>query len=237
MSPTFKPISRLGGVVSFLLAGQVAVCLVGTLPDTFLASANTGAEQSLLAVMVGGGGLVSAIVACTLGTCIGFLAWMHRAADNARALMPNAIFTFTPGGCVGWWFVPFANMVKPFEAMREIHAASLLAMQAQKSEYTPLLGSVVAPLLLQGWWGTWVSSTLMGWHPWVTSSVSMRIIADRVLMKADDSSLPTVPAVLSLMAGILCIVVVREVSSLQTLAGTRTMRVDTSLLHVADAER
>jgi hypothetical protein len=223
MSPTFKPISRLGGVVSFLLAGQVAVCLVGTLPDTFLASANTGAEQSLLAVMVGGGGLVAAIVACTLGTCIGFLAWMHRAADNARALMPNAIFTFTPGGCVGWWFVPLANMVKPFQAMREIHAASLLAMQAQKSEYTPLLGSVVAPALLQLWWGAWVVSN----------------IADRVLTRAAESnpSVAMVPAVLSLAAGILCVVVVREVSSLQTLASTRTMRVDTSLLHLADAER
>jgi hypothetical protein len=223
MSPTFKPISRLGGVVSFLLAGQVALILLGALPDDFLASPDTGDEPSLLSLIVGGAGLIAAIVACTFGTWIGFLVWMHRAANNARALMPNATFAFTPGWCVAWWFVPFANLVKPFQAMREIHAASLLAMQDEKSDYTPLLGSVVAPALLQLWWGAWVVSN----------------IADRALTKAAASnpSVAMVPAVLSLVAGILCVVVVREVSSLQTLASTRTMRVDTSLLHVADAER
>ena len=49
--------------------------------------------------------------------------WIYRAAANVVAANV-AGFDFTPGWAVGWYFVPFANLVQPFLAMRQIWNAS-----------------------------------------------------------------------------------------------------------------
>jgi hypothetical protein len=48
--------------------------------------------------------------------------WIYRASVNAHALRSE--MTITPAWAVGWYFVPFANLVKPLHAMREIWLAS-----------------------------------------------------------------------------------------------------------------
>lgn len=78
-----------------------------------------------------------------------FSIWIHRAAKNLLALGRQGM-QFTPGWCVGWFFVPFANLVKPLQAMQEIWRASGPEARdgywnAQPS--TPLLGL---------WWATWL---------------------------------------------------------------------------------
>ena len=45
--------------------------------------------------------------------------WIHRANRNARALGTQGM-RFTPGWCVGWWFIPFMNLYKPYQAVSEI---------------------------------------------------------------------------------------------------------------------
>lgn len=51
------------------------------------------------------------------------LAWTWRANANARAL-GAAGMRFSPTWSVGWYFVPVANLVVPYLAMREIWRAS-----------------------------------------------------------------------------------------------------------------
>jgi uncharacterized BrkB/YihY/UPF0761 family membrane protein len=42
-------------------------------------------------------------------TGLAWFIWLHRAVANARSLgVPTEC---TPGWAVGWWFVPFANLV------------------------------------------------------------------------------------------------------------------------------
>jgi hypothetical protein len=55
---------------------------------------------------------------------------------------------FTPGWAVGWWFVPFANLVKPFQTVRELWKASDPgAPDWWGSETLPVIG---------WWWGGYV---------------------------------------------------------------------------------
>lgn len=50
------------------------------------------------------------------------LIWIYGAARNAKALRPG--FEYTPVWAVGWYFVPFANLYKPYEVVRDIFIAS-----------------------------------------------------------------------------------------------------------------
>ena len=48
-----------------------------------------------------------------------FFVWIRRANINADALVRSRM-EFTPGWAVGWFFVPFANLFKPYQVMAEI---------------------------------------------------------------------------------------------------------------------
>lgn len=49
--------------------------------------------------------------------------WIYRVACNVRALGADDLDD-SPGWAVGWYAVPFANLVRPFRAMRQIFLAS-----------------------------------------------------------------------------------------------------------------
>lgn len=87
-----------------------------------------------------------------------FLRWLNRAAHNVRAFHPGAHFDFTTGWVVGWWFVPFANLVKPLRAVQEIWRAS--EPDCVRSDRS-FLGAPV-PGLMSLWWGAWIVSGLLG---------------------------------------------------------------------------
>ncbi|MSP62794.1 MAG: DUF4328 domain-containing protein [Myxococcales bacterium] len=52
-----------------------------------------------------------------------FLVWLHRACAGARSEL-GAIMPYSPGWAVGWFFVPFANLVMPYKVMRALKQAS-----------------------------------------------------------------------------------------------------------------
>jgi len=58
-----------------------------------------------------------------LATNIIFFWWVHRSNTNLRALSGESL-EFTPGWSVGWFFVPFANLWKPYQVMKEIWQVS-----------------------------------------------------------------------------------------------------------------
>jgi hypothetical protein len=52
-----------------------------------------------------------------------YCVWVYRANYNARQLGATGM-KFSPGWAVGWYFIPIANLWKPYQAMREIWQAS-----------------------------------------------------------------------------------------------------------------
>jgi hypothetical protein len=84
-------------------------------------------------------------VAALLGalTCLVLLlVWVYAVHANLPSLKP-ARLEFSHGWAVGWFFVPIANLVKPYQVVREIWTSS---------DPSPLLGIAPAGTALLGWW-------------------------------------------------------------------------------------
>ncbi len=84
--------------------------------------------------------LASALVSTASYVVVG--RWIYQAHRNlALADLPD--LQFTPAWAIWWYFIPFANLVKPFQAMRELWNASHRALGNRQR---------AAPGLLWLWW-------------------------------------------------------------------------------------
>ena len=114
--------------------------------------------MSIAYIFCGLGSLVWVLLLITVFILFG--KWIYRSAKNLPAL-GNPHQDFKPGWCVGWYFIPFANLVMPYRAMREIHDQSL----------SPGNPGHETPAILPLWWALWLISniganitTRIGWN-------------------------------------------------------------------------
>lgn len=90
-------------------------------------------------------------------TIVVFLIWLHRAFKNLPALAAQNL-EFSPGWAVGWWFIPFANLVKPYQIMSEL-------WNAGDSDYDPelfLSNRIGTPSIIGWWWGFFIIGGIIG---------------------------------------------------------------------------
>jgi len=122
--------------------------------------------------------------------------WIYLANLGAREIGASGM-AFTPGWSVGWYFVPFANLFKPFQAMREIWCASV-----DPADWR----SVAPPALLGWWWGLWIGSRVLGQVAYRLSQAADgldgALLANAVTIASDLINIP------------LCLVLVSIVSSI-----------------------
>lgn len=74
--------------------------------------------------------------------------WIYRAAWNGRSFAGARQLDFMPRWSVGWYFIPFANLWKPYQAMKEIWRASA---RPDKVE------AAAVPGWLPLWWFLWLA--------------------------------------------------------------------------------
>jgi hypothetical protein len=91
-------------------------------------------------------------------TAVVFLAWLYRAAENLRAFRSEPL-DFTPGQAVRSFFIPFVNLVRPFQVMREV-------WQGSDPEIPPLSATGfrtadTSPLVLV-WWLLYIGFNALG---------------------------------------------------------------------------
>lgn len=89
----------------------------------------------------------------TFGSYIAIGMWIYRVAWNARAFAGASRMDFTPGWSVGWYFVPFANLWKPYQAMKQIWRASAAAARMETAS---------VPWWLPLWWMLWLVGSAAG---------------------------------------------------------------------------
>lgn len=87
-----------------------------------------------------------------LAQAVMILAWIRLANKNARLLGAKDM-EFTPGWAIGWYFIPIANLWKPYQAMAEVWRASSGSPNWKSSETS---GS------LPGWWVAWLAANVLG---------------------------------------------------------------------------
>jgi len=104
-------------------------------------------------------GLIALLeVPLRLGAIVTFLIWLHRAYSNLSPLRARNL-EFSPGWAVGWWFIPFANLVKPFQVVREVYNESDPDVDPY-SGFSHVPGGT--PTLIGVWWGTFILSGIAG---------------------------------------------------------------------------
>lgn len=123
----FRPLLRLAGTVIVLMILGIVAAFADLVHDIHLLGlfneavdgdgsairALDPAFETLLALKI-------ANAAVLFVTAAFFLIWVYRAHANVHAL-GFAELKFTPGWAVGWWFIPFFNLVQPARAMAELY--------------------------------------------------------------------------------------------------------------------
>ncbi len=154
----FKNLESMTRVTRLLLAAAWCAAFVSTLVmfsiSDLLDNSNrlpSWAAGAASFAESGRGAILLAVLCATLyGACtIAVLRWVYLANANVRALGAEGL-RFAPGWAVGWYFVPLANLWKPYQAMKEIWQAS-----ATKNDWD----EVKIPALLPWWWAFWLLST------------------------------------------------------------------------------
>lgn len=77
--------------------------------------------------------------------------WIYRAHANLKLAGFDGL-QFSAGWSVGWFFIPFANFFKPYQAMRELWNTSCLDSDGF---------SAPADQRLTLWWGLWVAGNII----------------------------------------------------------------------------
>jgi hypothetical protein len=122
---------------------------------------------------------------------IAFFAWLWRVVDNIPSLGGGQP-SISPLGAIGWWFVPGANLFKPYQIVADVWRRLGSTSDDRRTRF------VVA------WWVAWVGGTLAGW---LLGWIEPTTIADLrgVLI------LTTIAIALQVLGGIFLIRIVSEV--------------------------
>lgn len=216
-TPAYRDMSRLtnlarGGLVLLLLASVVLFANVavelGLLRDAQSGDYTSWAALERAIDASDNRMRISAIVMICIWLAAGVvnLTWIHRANANARALGAQ-LMTFTPGWSVGWYFVPVANLWKPYQAMKQIWAAS------QDPQNWP---DQRIPGLLPLWWTLWIVSGITGRISWKLNSTAETI---EDMAAADTFDLVTAPIDLILI--IVFLTMISRIHAMQAAARQR----------------
>ena len=93
-------------------------------------------------------------LAVFLVTAVYWLVWLHRSYANLSAVGVRKT-RFTAGWAVGYWFVPIANLWRPYQVMKDLWlrsqsaAARSLLLCEMKSSATRLPGPLRSPRTMQ----------------------------------------------------------------------------------------
>jgi len=129
--PPRQPLRRTSGLataVVALLAAQIALIVAEVLAQFLQADQLRTLQATGLVTQqqldradgwVSGTSAIGGLA--FLATVIVWCIWQHRAQANAVVLSGGGL-RFTPGWAVGWWFIPIANLWKPFQTVRELCA-------------------------------------------------------------------------------------------------------------------
>jgi hypothetical protein len=128
------------------------------------------------------------------------LKWIYRANFNVRQLHASEM-QFTPGWSIGWYFIPFANLWKPYQAMKEIWKASSNPQDWKNQSVSPILG---------WWWFFWIVSNMFANASFRMSlraeSINELISANVVTLLSDLTEIPL---------SLIMLVVVKKVYEMQ----------------------
>jgi hypothetical protein len=86
-----------------------------------------------------------------------FLVWLFRAYANLPSIRSENS-EYTPGWAIGWWFIPLANLIKPFQVVRNVWAESDPDVDVGGGFLSSVQSG--APAFMAIWWLFWILSNI-----------------------------------------------------------------------------
>ena len=130
-------------------------------------------------------GLIYTVV--FIGSVVTFLRWFSAAYKGLHSRVQG--LRFTEGWAVGAWFVPFLNLFRPYQIMKELYVETDKMLQDHEEyQREPLNVSSVGL-----WWGLWV---VVG----IVSQASMRIA-----LRSEEADMLVMSSYLSILSGIISV--------------------------------
>jgi len=167
-------------------------------PDTVITDDTTDPITIIITLMEGGVALLS--VGIYIATIVFFLMWIYRANENLRAFGVSS--SYSSGWAVGSWFIPFASLVIPYRATKELWNKSVPNTGTMFSDLSP-------PAFFPIWWTFWLLSNF-------ASNAYLRLSFNEQLSPEADALLGALTSILSIVAALFAMKVVAEIDRQQT---------------------
>ena len=164
-------------------------------PDTPMAFSDPSPPQIEMSYnAVGIAALLHLIAFAISGFLI--LKWIHRTNSNAQTW--SSTIGVSPGWNVGFFFIPFANLWKPFQGVRETWQVSHGGLDSP------------VPGWMRWWWAFWLATTILG-------NISFRIELQGTTVSAAQAgaAIDIVSGILGIPLALLLIRLVRELTAAQ----------------------
>lgn len=141
-----------------------------------------------------------------IATIVLFLVWLNRSYKNLHALRPTYL-RFSSGWAVGWWFVPFANLVRPFQVVREVWSESDPEIVEGPMFVTESLHS--APTYMTLWWALWLLANF-------ATNIASKAGIDGPSAVFYSGIAFIISAALTIAAAVLAAMVIRDITARQS---------------------
>ena len=167
-------------------------------PETAITDDTADPITIIIALMEGGLALFS--IGVYIATIVFFLMWIYRANENLRSFGTSS--SYSSGWAVGSWFIPFAALVIPYRATKELWNKSVPNTGTMFSDLSP-------PAFFPIWWTFWLLSNF-------ASNAYLRLSFNEQLSPEVDAMLGALTSILSIVAALFAMKVVAEIDKQQT---------------------
>jgi hypothetical protein len=154
-----RSIRGIGNAVIALLVAQVVALLFGAvavlMEMSLLQRIIDGSHVTLTEATASDNRVAASAqlwLVLVIPTVVVWLIWQHRAHANLSAVGVTEL-EYSPGWAVGWWLIPIANLLKPFQVNRELWKASSGVHDWRSLQTWPVLG---------WWWASWIFAGVLG---------------------------------------------------------------------------
>lgn len=136
-----------------------------------------------------------------LATVVFFLMWLYRVYGNLRAFNPGARLEYSRGWALGSFFIPFANLIVPYRAVKE-------AWQKSGPPDEALLSAPSPPAYFPIWWLFWLLASFAG-------NISLRASLNENVSESTATIISVVAGALSIIAAVFAYLVVDAIDKRQ----------------------
>ena len=186
--------SRTRAVVTMIalgLAGAIEIASIvhlagfSRLVDDVISGAASSADADAFDATTAG--IASTYLLVLIVAAIAYIAWLSRSVDNVPALGAGTP-PHSPRGAIGWWFVPFASFVVPFQIVADLHDRLATATDSGRAR----------PLLI-AWWLTWLGGSFIGYATALAGDDTVDQLKAQVGIQMFSDAVTVVAAILAIL--------------------------------------